>query len=154
MAKDGVTSKELGSLVIRYLPFQDNIFGIWRDEKGFHISNESNNIINDGNDLIVNDERYKGTHGLWKVLTNFTEKDLHLYKDILMRTYSIYQNKDPSTGKPKSSMGKKWKDLLSKIWREINPAKSPKTGTGLMKHNEYPIEYKCIDNLSQLHQRL
>jgi hypothetical protein len=117
-------------LAIRYLPLQDNIFSIWRDEESFHIGNESNKIIIDGNDLIINDERYKGTHGLWRFLTNpnkkkmdqetydtwwtnednFTEKDLRLYKDILMRTHSIYQNNDPSTGKPKSSMGKKWKE--------------------------------------------
>jgi hypothetical protein len=67
--------------------------------------------------LIVNNERYKGTHGLWKHLTNpnkkkldndtyeswwtnkdkFTEKDLNLCKEILKKRHSIYQNNDPST---------------------------------------------------------
>ena len=79
----------------------------------------------DGNDLIVKDEKYKGTHGLWRLLTNpnkksmdqetydtwwssdnFTEKDLASYKEILVKTHSIYQSNNPSTKKPKSSIGK------------------------------------------------
>jgi len=58
--------------------------------------------------LIVNNERYKGTHGLWRLLTNpdkkldkdtreswwanrdnFMEKDYNLYKEILKKTHSI-----------------------------------------------------------------
>ena len=65
--------------------------------------------------MIINDERFKGTHILWRVLTNpdrnkihkdtydtwwtnkdnFIEKDLRSYKEILMKTRSIYQNNDP-----------------------------------------------------------
>ena len=56
MAKDGVTSKCLGTLEIRYLCFQDNIFGIWREEESLHIGNETNKIIID---MIFNDEKYK-----------------------------------------------------------------------------------------------
>ena len=66
----GVTSKGLGALPRKYISFQDKIFGIWYDDKGFYIGNESNKVIIDNNDLIVNDERYKGTHGLWRLLTN------------------------------------------------------------------------------------
>ena len=69
--------------------------------------------------MIINDERYKGTHGLWKLLTNpnnmnkeiydtwwtnkdnFTEKYLNWYKEILIKTHSIYQNNNPSTKKAK-----------------------------------------------------
>lgn len=63
----------------------------------------------DGNDLIFNDESFKLTHGLWKLLTiqnkkkmdkgtceswwtkkdNFTEKDFNSYKRILMKIRSI-----------------------------------------------------------------
>ena len=46
-----------------------SIFVIWRDEEKFHIDNESNKVIIDGNDLIINDEKYKGTEGLWRLLT-------------------------------------------------------------------------------------
>jgi hypothetical protein len=126
----------------------------------------------DGNDLIISDERYKGTHGLWRLLTNpnkkktdketydtwwtskdnFTEKDLSSYKEILVKTLSIYQHNDSSTKKPKSSISKKWNELVSKIWKEI---KRPKSGSGVIRYHEGPIEYKYIDDtLNQLLQHL
>ena len=111
----GLTSKGLGALPRKYITFQDRIFGIWYDYERFYIGNQSNRIIIDGNDLIINDERYKGTHGLWKILTNpnrkkvdketydtwwtkkdnFAEKDLNSYKEILKKACSIHQNNDP-----------------------------------------------------------
>ena len=133
--------------------FQIKIFGIWRDNEKFNIGNEKNKVITDCNDLIINDEKYKGTEGLWILLTNtnkdkldketyttwwtnknnFTEQDLSSYKEILITTDTIYQNNDPSTNIPKSSGGKKWKDLVSKIWKEI---KTPKSGSGFKKYHE------------------
>ena len=156
----------IGPLPEKYLPFSDNKFGIWYDESGFHIG--GNNVIIDGDDLVIDDERYKGTQGLWRLLTNsnkkkidhetyntwwtkkgnFTEKDLSLYKDILKKTRSIYQNNDQSTKKSKSSSGKKWNDLVSQIWKEIKP---PKLGAGLLKYHE---NHKYISNLKQLQARL
>jgi len=53
--------------------------------------------------------------------------------------------------KPKPSSGKKWKDLVSQMWKGI---KRPKLGTGLIKYHENPIEYNYISNLKQLHERL
>jgi len=105
----------IGSLPEKYLPLSDNKFGIWYHESGFHIG--GNKVIIDGDDLVIDDEKYKGTQGLWRLLTNpnekkiyhetyntwwikkgnFTENDLSLYKDILKKTRSIYQNNDPST---------------------------------------------------------
>ena len=38
----GVTSKGLGALPRKYIPFQYKIFGIWYDYKRFYIGNESN----------------------------------------------------------------------------------------------------------------
>jgi hypothetical protein len=88
----------------------------------------------------------------WTNKDNFSEKDLSLYKEILMKTDSNYQNNDQSKNTPKSSAGKKWKDLVSKTRKEIK--QQPKSGSGLMKYHENPIEYKYIDNLNQLHERL
>jgi hypothetical protein len=82
-----------------------------------YIGSKDSKVVADGNDLTVNDERYKGTHGFWNLLTNpnkkkldkdtyeswwtnkdnFTEKDLNLCKEILKKRHSIYQNNDPST---------------------------------------------------------
>ena len=71
-----------------------------------------------------------------------------------MKTYSIYQHNNSSTKKPKSSISKNWNDLVSNIWKEIKPATSPKSGSGVIKYNENPIEYKYIYNLNQLLKRL
>lgn len=48
-------------------------------------------------------------------------------------------------------MAKKWNVLVSLIWKEI---KSFQSGSGLIKYSSSPVEYKYIDNLKQLQQRL
>jgi len=55
----------LGVLPRRYIPFQDKIFGIWFDGEKAYIANKINEVMIDGNDLIINNEPYKGTHGFW-----------------------------------------------------------------------------------------
>ena len=154
------------------MPFPDNKFGIWFDDANFYIGHKANKILIDGKDLIVNGEKYKGTHGLWRLFTNpnrkkidqetyktwwtnkenFLEKDLNSYKEILNETHAIYQNNNSSTRKPKSRSGKKWNDLVSKIWKEI---KTPKLGASIIKeYKEGPVEYKYINSLNMLLQRL
>ena len=81
---------------------------------------------------------YKETYeSWWKKKDNFTEKDLNSYKEVIKKTHSIYQNNNRSTKKPKSSSGKKWKELVSLIWKEI---KSAKFGSGLIKYSNNPVE--------------
>jgi len=88
----------------------------------------------------------------WTNKENFSEKYLTLYKEILNETHAIYQNNNSSTRKPKSSSGKKWKDLVSKIWREI---RAPKVGSGIIKkYNEGPVEYRYIDSINKLLERI
>jgi len=88
----------------------------------------------------------------WWEKDHFREKDLNTCKEILKETYSIYQNNDPSSKAPKSCKSEKWKIFLSQIWKEI---KTSKFGIDLTKqYHEGPIEYKLIDNLNQLMQRL
>jgi hypothetical protein len=48
-------------------------------------------------------------------------------------------------------VAKKWNGLVSLIWKEIKPSKS---WSGLIKYHENPIEYRYINNLKQLKQRL
>lgn len=43
---------------------------MWRDEENFHIGNENNKVKIDGNDLIINDDKFKGTEGLWRFWAN------------------------------------------------------------------------------------
>ena len=70
------TGHNIGALPRKYLPFPDNKFGIWFDDDNFYIGHKANKILIDGNDLIINGEKYKGTHGLWRLLTNPNRKKL------------------------------------------------------------------------------
>jgi hypothetical protein len=160
----------IGAIPRLYLPFPDDKFGIWTDRKSHYVGDTP--VVIDDNDLIIKNKRYTGTHGLWMLLTNpdkksldkdtfkawwtnldnFTEEDYDTYKEILNVTNAVYQNNDPSSDKPKSSGGKKWNDLISPIWREFKSAK--KSGSGLIKYHEGPVEYKYIDNLNELQQRV
>ena len=168
-----VTSKGFGVLPRKYLPFPDNKIGIWYDEDNFYIGDKKNKILVDGDDLLINDKKYKGNHGLWRFLTNpnkesmdqetyntwwtnkdnFSENDLASYKNILVKIHSIYQNNNPLKNKPKSSSSKKWNELVSHIWKETKT--TPKTGSGLTKgYHEKPIEYRYVNSFNQLMQRL
>jgi hypothetical protein len=71
-----VTSKGLGDLARKYLPFTHNKFIIWADEEDFHIGNKSNKFVIDGKNLIINNRKYKGTHGLWWLLTDPNKKKM------------------------------------------------------------------------------
>ena len=117
----------MGTLARKYITFQDNIFGVWFDGERLYIGNERNEVMIDSDDLLINNEPYKGTRGLWKLLTNlnkkldketlntwwnkdnFTEQDLNTYKEILKKTHSVHQNNNPSSKKLKSSSSEKRK---------------------------------------------
>lgn len=150
----------LGPLTIKYLPLtKDSKFGIYYDrgEGKYFIGNQE--ISFDGNNIkFINwNTIVEGTEGLWKLLSDnqfiesdlYTDKDWNTYKNILITTNSIYQRNDIRTKKPKSSVSDKYTKMIAPIWRSLN-----KTGGLLKKYSDQPIEYKYIDNLNQLLNRL
>ncbi|ORP58138.1 hypothetical protein, partial [Vibrio cholerae] len=67
----------------------DTTYGIRRDGNRFYIGNKEVEIAND--DISIGDQVYKGTKGLWELLTlkepsNYTQSDLDTYKEILVLT--------------------------------------------------------------------
>lgn len=80
----------------------------------------------------------------------YKENEWERYKEILIKTNSVYQNNDPKQGKPKSSKGDKWKKKISQIWDEIKNKK----GSGLAKYSKNPIEYKYVNSFKDLIDRL
>lgn len=151
----------LGGIATLYLPLaNDKRFGIYFDEKTSKAKIGSEPITFSGNDIILvnSGDRYVGTPGLWQLLTKndyidgkfYKENDWEKYKEILIKTNSLYQNNDPKQGKPKSSRGDKWKKMVSQIWDEIKNKK----GSGLAKYNENPIEYKYVNSFKDLFDRL
>ena len=88
----------------------DSVLGIYNQNNQFKIVNAPVKI--DGNDLVISNQKYEGTKGLWSLLTkkepnNYSQDDLENYKQILFDSNALYQNNDPSTNKPKSSQSKK-----------------------------------------------
>lgn len=154
----------LGAIGTRYLPrASDPQFGIYFDEGEERLKVGSEPIAFDYDDIIINEKYYKGTEGLWKLLTRkglinpdeYTSNDWQLYKDILLATNSLYQKNDPTTRRPKSSQGQKWKKMIKPIWDDIvkppplvaSPAATPVTAEPTPTPSTSEPEKQAIDDL-------
>ena len=78
----------------------------------------------DGDNIVIDDEVYQGTPGIWSLVTNktprkYTDDDLDRYKELLYETHALHQNYDPSNPYPRASGTKKWTKLLRPIWNEF-----------------------------------
>ncbi|KAL4088770.1 hypothetical protein QTP88_023854 [Uroleucon formosanum] len=90
--------------------------------------------------IILKGKEHEITPGMWCLLTqsdvpnpkDYTKEDLDKYKQILIKTDSIYKNNDRSTGKAKSSGGDKYMRLISPIWNAIKGEKTPTTPTEIL----------------------
>ena len=107
----------------------DKTFGLHAKNKKFHIGNKPVTIKD--NDIIVDGKIYRGSPGLWELITsrnpkNFTEEDYENYMGLLVQTDTIFQDNNPNNTKPKSSGGRKWANLISPIWEDIKPKKKKK----------------------------
>jgi hypothetical protein len=84
-----------------------------------------------GNDIIIGEELFKGTHGVWILLTEKLKENLHSYTDadaieymyIMNVTNVLRKNFDPSSNYPRSNSSFKWKTILSPIWRKLREDK-------------------------------
>lgn len=156
----------LGQIASYYLPkVKDSTFGIYHDSKTnkYMIGKEPIEIV--GNDIIINNEIIKGTQGIWRLLTYaeylpmidryYDSNDLDIYKRILISTESIFHNNDRATNRVKSSRSEKYMKIVSKVWSEYKEGRGlKKTGRGLKKYSDSPIEYKYITNFDELLKRL
>ena len=113
----------VGEIAYEFLnkPYRDTTFGM-RKEKGHHYIGNKHGIV-DGNDIIIrkNGERFKGTSGLWELITSktpkgYTERDYDDYKDLMIMTNALHRNNDEDNPHPKGSGSNKWINLLSPIW--------------------------------------
>ena len=107
----------------------DKIYGL-RDKNGkFYIGNKL--AVIDNNDLIIGKYEYKGTPGLWELITSknpdeskYDLEDLEIYAKLLIRSNALRRNYDPDNKRPLSSSGNKWKNLLSTIWKNKHLVKT------------------------------
>ena len=115
--------ESVGEIARHYLnkQYRDTTFGI-RKKKGHHYIGHKH-VIADGNDIIIrkNGERFKGTSGLWELITSkipkdYTERDYDNYEDLMIMTNALHRNNDEDNPHPKGSRSNKWRNLLSPIW--------------------------------------
>ena len=108
----------------------DTSFGINFIEGKPYIANTPIKIQH--NDIIIYNEVYEGTPGLWNLITEktkgllegkYTDNDLSAYEDILRQTNALYQDFNPSSPYPRSSGSSKWRHVLAPIWTKLQEEK-------------------------------
>jgi len=114
----------------------DKTFGIYKNplDKLYYIGNTPIDIRDDN--LIVGDEEYEGTPGLWELIISkqfdanvYSRDDFENYARILVDTSALKQNNNPAETVPKLSRGWKWKNLLKRIWKDRSQYEGQGIGT-------------------------
>jgi hypothetical protein len=104
-------------------PYLDRDFGIHRDDDGqFRIGNSLIEIDEHNSNVIVQGRVYKGTKGLFELLTRkkvnhslISKQDLKNYKRILHVTSGHLEGNDPS-GVIKTRRGPKFREVISLLF--------------------------------------
>ena len=103
----------------------DKTFGLYSDDSGrtWKIGNKT--VTVDGDDFIIEGNRYPGTQGLWELVVKdkpseqkFNDDDLKTYSEILVKTNAMRRNNDPDNPRPKSSGSFKWNNVVKEIWNK------------------------------------
>jgi hypothetical protein len=104
--------------------FLDKVFGIRKDEgvDGPFMIGNSSVEVDDSSNVTIQGKQYRGTRGLWELLTRkkvnqslITTQDLKTYKRILELTSGHLENHDPA-GTIKTTRGTKFKEVISKLF--------------------------------------
>ena len=111
----------------------DTKYGFRIQDGEYMIGNKEIHI--DGDDIVIHDTKYKGTPGLWRLITkpepndgDYTAADMNEYKDIMIKTSALKTNYDPESKKPRASRSKKWISILKPIWEEQKQRDSAGSG--------------------------
>ena len=109
----------------------DLTFGIYAQDGKFKIGSKEVNI--EDNNIKVDNTIFEGTPGFWELVTskdpkkeNYTDEDLNKYQQLVILTNTSYRSNDPTQNKPKSSVSKKWKNIIKPIWEAIKQQKENK----------------------------
>ena len=93
----------------------------------------------DGNDIVVGGEKYKGTNGLWELMTesnapdewsSVNDEDLQNYSKIIFNTGAIYSESNPN--KPKASRSEKYRKIIKPLWEKFKSDTKVKKGYGVI----------------------
>lgn len=123
----GPLARQFKNNVLSKDPDVDTTYGIhFLDDGKTAMGNKY--VIIDMDDIILGDEVYHGTPGLWTLITAvkknqieavfITPDDLDAYKKLLKHTNTLYRNFDPTNAYPRSTATWKWKNILKAIWED------------------------------------
>ena len=78
-------------------------------------------IISVTSNIIIGDEKIKGTPGLWELIivknpVTFTDKDYNNYRSLMIKPNVLHRYYDPKNPYPRSSDSVKWRKILKPIW--------------------------------------
>ena len=113
----------IGELVKKYLNryMADEVYGI-REMDGIYFIGNEHAAITDNNIMVAN-EVFKGTPGLWELITSknpddsvFMGKDLDNYKRLILITDTLHRNNNPNNPYSKRSGTPKWDNILTHLW--------------------------------------
>ena len=93
-------------------------------------------------DIIIYNEVYQGTPGLWTLITEknkakiegkYNANDLAEYEEILRQTNILHKDYNPNSPYPRSSGSWKWKNILAPVWEKVREENDDeKHGSGLI----------------------
>ncbi len=114
---------------------------------GLNVNKENKLYIGDrevyveDNDIILDEERFPGTKGLWDLLRKdtqeeATEEDKINYLFLMKKTNALHRNNDSENKNPKITTGYMWNNLLRDMWftktgRKPPPRRGNVIGQGL-----------------------
>ena len=122
---EGEDTQYIGEVAEKYLrkfatkDEADKTYGLYDRYDNFYIGNKPVVIID--NNIVVEDEEYEGTRGLWELIvskkpTDYTDNDYDNYARLMLKTNTLHRDNNPDSNYPKSSKGQKWKRILKRIW--------------------------------------
>ena len=118
----GKVASEYLSPYVHNRRYLDTEFGIRREDDGTFMIGNSPVTVDENGNINIHGETYRGTLGLWELLTKknvnqslVTKKDLGTYKKILELTNEHLENNE-SFNKIKTTRGTKYKTVISKLF--------------------------------------
>ena len=113
----------------------DKSFGVKLKEGKFFVGREP--IMINNNDIIIGDKLFRGTTGLWELITKlepdatlYNDEDYKNYRQILIDSNAIGSDSNPN--KPKASRGEKYRKIIKPLWKEIVFRRRGKKGNGVI----------------------
>ena len=121
---EGEDTQYIGEVAEKYLrkfaakDDTDKTFGLYDKRGNFYIGNKLVTIVD--NDLIVGEDEYEGTPGLWELIVSkrpkkFTSEDYENYTKFMVKSNTLHRNNNPEDIHSKSNRGYKWTNILKHI---------------------------------------